>query len=135
MLFSDNFMFALHAARVNAWEAVGEVKSKKAIARIHFTPATENPMIVSVPSSIMQVPKVTHLVDACRRLYTSGSLTRPRQPMKSNIRPRTIRIVPSMLFIKILSSEEFCKSQGRNEALQRPGNGNIHIPAPSRAYA
>jgi hypothetical protein len=64
MLLLDNFMPALHAARVKAWEAVGEVKSKKAIARMHFTPAAENPTIVSVPSNIIQVPKVTHLVDA-----------------------------------------------------------------------
>lgn len=65
---SHIFIFALQAARVNACDAVGDVKVRKIIAKIHFTPAVLNPIINKVPSNMQQVPNVTHFVEACRRL-------------------------------------------------------------------
>ena len=48
------------------------------------------------------MPNVTHLVAACNRLYTSGNRTSPRHPVKSNIKPILINIIPIRIITKII---------------------------------
>jgi hypothetical protein len=56
-----------------------------------FMPAGVNPLSRNNPKRMLEVPRVTHFIEECSRLYISGNLIKPRQPKKSKAKPITIK--------------------------------------------
>lgn len=97
-----------------ACAAVGAVIKINMLHITAFIDILFQPNWTTTAISIKQVPKVTHFVDACSRLYTSGNLIRPMQPAKSKNIPIRIKIIV-MLFIKSPPFKIFCQCCCPNE--------------------
>jgi hypothetical protein len=67
-LFSHNFTSEAYAPLAIAWAAVGEVSKINTAQIIAFAAVAPEPPAIATPISNSIVPKVTHLVEACKRL-------------------------------------------------------------------